>query len=306
MKKFVATLLVAPLLGSSPALAAGSHVGPRAAISLGAVQFADLVDHADLRAPEAAGESESFEVLIAQATEKFKDKDYAGAVALFERAYQLQKEPAILFNIGRIYEEAQNAEAAIGYYEKFIADESVELKDREKAVQRLQVLRTIVEIREKEKQKSNPQPEPKVDPAQPPPGPVAPPTTPAQPDKQADAAKKEQQFRLLRRVGYGMFGGGALLVIGGAIAGGLAKGQETAAKNAETLADREAADQLGRSRAITADALFITGGLVAAIGIVLLVVPSVKKARTDKARAMRGLSPHLSPTHVGIGYTHRF
>jgi tetratricopeptide (TPR) repeat protein len=301
MKKFVATLLVAPLLASSaPAMAAvaGPYAGRHAAIGLGAVQFRAAM--APEAAPAPAGETETFEALISQATEKFKDKDYAGAVALFERAYQLQKEPAILFNIGRIYEEAQNAEAAIGYYEKFIADESVELKDREKAVQRLQVLRTIVEIREKEKQKSNPQPQAKPDPVTPPPQ-----TGPTPPDKQQDP-KPAQPNRLLRPVGYAMFGTGALLVIGGAIAGGLARGQERAAADAETLADREAADQLGRSRAITADALFITGGLVAAIGVILLVVPSIKKARTDKARAMRSLTPHVSPTQVGLGFTHRF
>jgi tetratricopeptide (TPR) repeat protein len=306
MKKFVATLLVAPLLASSaPAMAAvaGPYAGPHAAIGLGAVQFraalAPEAASAPASAPSPSSETETFEVLVAQATEKFKDKDYAGAVALFERAYQQQKEPAILFNIGRIYEEAQNAEAAIGYYEKFIADESVELKDREKAVQRLQVLKTIVEIREKEKQKANPQPPVQPNPVVPPPQ-----TDPKQLDKQPD--KQTQPNRLLRPVGYAMFGTGALLVIGGAIAGGLARGQERAAADAETLDDREAANQLGRSRAITADALFITGGLVAAIGVVLLVVPALKKARTDKARATRSLTPHVSPTQVGLGFTHRF
>lgn len=305
MRKFVAMLLVAPLLASSaPAMAAvaGPH-GPRAAIGLGAFGVFQPVDAAaSTTAAPPPAETETFEALVAQASEKFKDKDYAGSVALFERAYQLQREPAILFNIGRIYEEAQNAEAAIGYYEKFIADESVELKDREKAVQRLQVLRTIVEIREKERQKANPQPEKKPDPVvQPPPDP----NKPANPDKPPDN-KANQPNRLLRPVGYAMFGTGALLVIGGAIAGGLARGQEKGAANAETLADREEANQLGRSRAITADALFITGGLVAAIGVVLLVVPAIKKARTDKARATRSLTPHVSPTQVGLGFTHRF
>lgn len=303
MRKFVATFLVVPLLASSaPAMAAvtGPH-GPHAAIGLGAFGVFQPVDAS--AAPAAPPvETETFEVLVAQASEKFKDKDYAGSVALFERAYQIQREPAILFNIGRIYEEAQNAEAAIGYYEKFIADESVELKDREKAVQRLQVLRTIVEIREKEKQKANPQPEPKPDPV------VNPPVDPSKPPDQGKPPdnKANQPNKLLRPVGYAMFGTGALLVIGGAIAGGLARGQEKAAANAETLADREAADELGRSRAITADALFITGGLVAAIGVVLLVVPAIKKARTGKARATRSLTPHVSPTQVGLGFTHRF
>lgn len=317
MKKFVAMLLVAPLLASSaPAMAAvGTRGAPPAAIGLGAVQVLWAAPAAsgaaatgaatapaapETTVPPPPAETETFESLIGQATEKFKDKDYAGSVALFERAYAVQNEPAILFNIGRIYEEAQNAEAAIGYYEKFIADESVELKDREKAVQRLQVLRTIVEIREKEKQKNDPQPKTQPDPV------TQPKTDTPNPEGPKNDQKPAQQNKLLRPIGYAMFGTGALLLIGGAIAGGLASSQHKAAANAATLDDREAANELGRSRAITADALFATGGVVAAIGVVLLVVPAIRKARENKNRANRSLTPQVSPTHVGIGYVHRF
>lgn len=318
MKKFVAMLLVAPLLATSaPVMAAvaGPRGAPPAAIGLGAVQVFWSAGPAEVGAAGAtpaatpatpaatssapAGEAETFESLVGQATEKFKDKDYAGSVALFERAYQVQNEPAILFNIGRIYEEAQNAEAAIGYYEKFIADESVELKDREKAVQRLQVLKTIVEIREKEKHKNDPKPPPTDTVNQPRPDA----TQPAVEGPKTDD-KPVQPNKLLRPVGYAMFGTGALLLIGGAIAGGLASSQHKAAVAAETLDERESANSLGRSRAVAADALFATGGVVAAIGVVLLVIPAIQKARAGKNRA--SVTPHVSPTQVGIGYVHRF
>ncbi|MBL9102713.1 MAG: hypothetical protein JNL82_17335 [Myxococcales bacterium] len=309
MKKFVASLLVAPLLATSaPAMAAvGPHGAPPAAVGLGAVQVFWAAPAAGVAAAPAEGpaspppaETETFESLIGQATEKFKDKDYAGSVALFERAYAVQNEPAILFNIGRIYEEAKNVEAAIGYYEKFIADESVDLKDREKAVQRLQILKTIIEIREKEKQKTDPQPKPQTDP-------VTQPKTDPQPTPEGPKTdqKPAQQGKLMRPIGYAMFGTGALLIIGGAIAGGLASAQHKAAVNAETLDERETANELGRSRAITADALFATGGVVAAIGVVLLVVPAIRKARAGKERAHQ-VTPQVSPTQVGIGYVHRF
>jgi tetratricopeptide (TPR) repeat protein len=242
------------------------------------------------------GETETFESLVGQATGKFKEKDYAGAVALFERAYAVQPEPAILFNIGRIYEEAQNAEAAIGYYEKFIADEGVEAKDQEKAVQRLTVLRTIVEIREKEKARTQPkpaEPKPVVEP-----GPVNPPQTqPTQPGDQ----KPAKPGRLMRPIGYTLLGTGAALLIGGGVAGGLAKGQYNAFSDAKTLDDREAAGKRGLSLAHTADGLFIAGGVVALIGVVLLIVPAVRKSRAAQA-----LSPRVSPTHVGLGFTHQF
>ncbi len=301
MQRIVATLMAASLLASSadaqaalPALRPNMHV--LAPATTGTATATTAAPTAPAATPAAAptGETESFETLVGQATVKFKDKDYAAAVALFERAYAVQPEPAILFNIGRIYEEAQNAEAAIGYYEKFIADESVELKDREKAVQRLQVLRTIVEIREKEKNRNKPKP------ADPPP-PVDPvkvgPTPP--PDDKAD--KPAPSGRLLRPIGGALVGTGAALLIGGAIAGGIARGAHKDFTGAKTLADREAAAERGRGLAGTADGLFIAGGVIAAVGIVLLIVPAVRKSRTAQA-----LSPQVSPTQVGMGFIHRF
>ena len=316
MHRTVATLLAASLLASSADAKAASFPLHRP-VSLGTMSvsgvstgFIDtsLIDTSFIEtsftetsqaaaAPAgASGETETFDTLVAQATGKFKDKDYAGAVALFERAYAVQSEPAILFNIGRIYEEAQNAEAAIGYYEKFIADESVELKDREKAVQRLQVLRTIVEIREKEKNRNKPKPAETT----PKPGPAVAPTPVNNQPPQSDS-KPQKPGRLLRPIGGAMLGTGAALVIGGAIAGGIAKGAHNDFVAAENLADREAAANRGRSLAATADGLFIAGGVIAAVGIVLLIVPAVRKSRAAQA-----LQPQVSPTQVGLGFTHRF
>jgi tetratricopeptide (TPR) repeat protein len=304
MHRTVATLLAASLLASSADARAASLSSARPAMLLlapaagGTVTAGGAATGGAAATPAAAptGETETFESLVGQATGKFKEKDYAGAVALFERAYAVQPEPAILFNIGRIYEEAQNAEAAIGYYEKFIADEGVEAKDQEKAVQRLTVLRTIVEIREKEKARNQPKPvdpKPVVEP-----NPVKGPQTDTNPPSDQKPAKPG---RLLRPVGYTLLGTGALLLIGGGVAGGLAKGQYNAFADAKTLSDREAAGKRGLSLAHTADGLFIAGGVVALIGVVLLIVPAVRKSRAAQA-----LSPQVSPTQVGFGFTHQF
>lgn len=308
MHRTVATLLAASLLASSADAKAASFPLHRP-VSLGTMSVSGVRTNFFIAtsltetsqaapAPAASGETETFDTLVAQATGKFKDKDYAGAVALFERAYAVQPEPAILFNIGRIYEEAQNAEAAIGYYEKFIADESVELKDREKAVQRLQVLRTIVEIREKEKNRNKPKPAETT--PEPGPGPAVAPTPVDKQPPQSDG-KPQKPGRLLRPIGGAMLGTGAALVIGGAIAGGIAKGAHNDFVAAKTLADRETAANRGRSLAATADGLFIAGGVIAAVGIVLLIVPAVRKSRAAQA-----LQPQVSPTQVGLGFTHRF
>jgi len=296
MNRTVATLLAASLLASSADAQAASLSSARPAMLLLAPAAGAATTGGTATAPAATGETETFESLVGQATGKFKEKDYAGAVQLFERAYAVQPEPAILFNIGRIYEEAQNAEAAIGYYEKFIADEGVEAKDQEKAVQRLTVLRTIVEIREKEKARNQPKPvEPKPVVT---PGPVNPPQPQA---NQPGDQKPAKPGRLLRPIGYTLLGTGAALLIGGGVAGGFARAQYNVFADAKSLSEREAAATRGGSLARTADGLFIAGGVVALIGVVLLIIPAVRKSRAAQA-----LSPQVSPTQVGLGFTHQF
>lgn len=101
----------------------------------------------------AVATEDSFESLTEQASQKFRDKEYDAAVALFEQAYALNPEPNILFNIGRIYEEAGKLEDAIVYYERFVTDPQVDLDSRQKALRRRDVAREIVEIKRRDEAK---------------------------------------------------------------------------------------------------------------------------------------------------------
>ncbi|MCY0993570.1 hypothetical protein OV203_40910 [Nannocystis sp. ILAH1] len=287
MKKPIVTLVAAAFLASSmPARSAAAAVYVPIAVRAALAQ-----------PPPTDANGETFESLAEQARAKYREKDYAGAVALFERAYALQPDPAILFNIGRIQEQANNVDAAIAYYQKFIADESVDIGLRDTALQRLATLEKIVEIREKEEAKSKPkQPEPK----QPEAGQQVGPQPGPQPPPGADKAG-QSKAKILKPIGYTMFGVGAALLIGGGVAGGLAKGQENKFEAAETLDDQREAGQKGKSLAATADGLFIAGGVLAVVGMVLLLVP---KAR--KSKAVQAMQPKVSPSQLGLGYVYRF
>lgn len=287
MKKPIVTLVAAAFLASSmPARSAAAAVYVPIAVRAALAQPAPT---------DASGET--FESLAEQARAKYREKDFVGAVALFERAYALQPDPAILFNIGRIHEQANNVDAAIAYYQKFIADETVDIGLRDTALQRLATLEKIVEIREKEEAKQKPkQPEPKQPEATQPVGPQPGPQPPPGDDKSG-----QNKTKILRPIGYTMFGVGAALLIGGGIAGGLAKGQENKFEAAETLDDQREAGQKGKSLAATADGLFVAGGVLAVVGMVLLLVP---KAR--KSKAVQAMQPKVSPSQLGLGYVYRF
>ncbi len=297
MQKLLSTI-VAVTLGVQGAPVRSAHAAAYVPIAL-RVTPAPASASAAPAAAAPSGEGDTFESLIGQAREKYKEKDYVGAVSFFERAYQLQNEPAILFNIGRAYEEANNIDAAIAYYEKFIADDNVDVALRDKALQRLGALEKIVEIRKREEAKRNPQPDtpkpptPEVKPNEPPPGPQPPPVT--------DTPPPPQKNKVLRPLGITMLSLGAGLLLGGGIAGGLTRRHFSEFEAADTLDAQREAGQKGKTSAAIADGFFIAGGVLAAVGIILLLVP---KAR--KNRAAQALRPQVGPGQSGLGYVYRF
>lgn len=109
------------------------------------------------------------------------------------------------------------------------------------------------------------------------------------------AASEEQRARptTLRLVGYGALGAGVLAAGGGVIAGVVAKNKEKAAQEncvnkicpEDDLPKKESAQTL----ALTANILYITGGVLAATGVTLVIL-DVKAKQNEVARTL-----HLSP-----------
>ena len=246
----------------------------------------------------APAAEESFDTLTEQAAEKYSDGDYDGAIALFERAYALDPEPNILFNIGRIYEESGNYEDAIVYYERFISEPQVDLDAKQVALDRRDLARAVVEIQKKDAEPKPAETTPvETTPVETPP-PVE--TTPEEPPEEEPPPKP----RNVRPVGYALLGTGAAALIGGAVVGGLAKREETNFKTATNRDDAAFAKERGQKLAPAADGLFIAGGILAAAGIVMLLVPQRGKKAERRERAM--FVPHASPSQVGFGVTGRF
>ncbi len=278
MKRFIPSLVTASLLLTGP-------IAPSVA-----------------QAAVAPVAEESFDTLTEQASEKYGEGDYDGAIALFERAYALDPEPNILFNIGRIYEESGNYEDAIVYYERFISEPQVDLEAKQVALDRRDLAQAVVDIQNKDKKGKEPVAETAPTETVPPTETTVPETE--QPPPEEPLEETAPKPRNLRPVGYVLLGTGAAALLGGAIIGGIAKGEERKFQAADNKADADAAKARGTKLAPAADGLFIAGGLLATAGIVLLLVPRRGKKAQRRERAM--FVPHASPTQVGFGVTGRF
>jgi hypothetical protein len=230
------------------------------------------------------------DALNAEAVEKFKNKEYDDAIVLFERAYEHDREPNYLFNIGRVYEEKGEFPQAIDHYERFIKAPEVELQARDLALERLRVLRAIMAETQVE-DPTTPDPQPDE-----PTGFVldAPPPSPS-----SKMPPMRVAGLVLIGVGVGAMGAGAGL-------GGAAMARERKLEGTQGLEARDSVIRRGRGFARAADGLLIAGGIVAATGLVLALL-SLRKPRgttADRGTPSRRTSrvmPTFGRGELGLG-----
>jgi len=261
-------------------------------------------------APAEAGpdSTTNAEALSEQAVEAFSAKRYDESIGLFEQAYALDANPNYLFNIGRVYEEKGDLEQAVAHYQKFVSQPGVDLESREAATERLKVLRAAVQQLKEDSETENENED------EPPPEETdleerAQPADPA--DDQGPSDRKRGQ----RIAGYALLGvGGAGLIVGGVL-GGLAQSNASDADSAEFVDDALRMRDDARRQARAADAMFITGGVLAAAGLVLVLTTLGKgkgKGKGKGASATRTparrwvIAPAASPRSAGAAVHGRF
>lgn len=288
------------LLPCLPAVAAAPSKGKSKKAKTEEVE-APKAEEPSVPPPETAPESES-EALSAAAVERFEAKDYDGAVELFEKAYATDPNPNYLFNIGRVYEEKGDLEKSVEYYQRFVGQSGVDLESRQAATERLKVLREALAQMKGDEPKDDPQPkeDPSGNEVTGKPGDQI-----GQSNDQGDDPAKRK--KTLRITGYSLMGVGAAGLIVGGVFGGLAQGSVKDA-DADPFVDRqEAFRERARTQARVADAMFITGGVLAAAGLVLVLTTlGGKKAKGSADVARSVWSPVVGPQHVGLGLSRRF
>lgn len=251
------------------------------------------VARASAAEPDAGESSSEADALSAEAVAAFKAKDYDTAISKFQRAYEIDPQPNYKFNIGRVYEEKGDLENAVKYYQEFVQSPGVDLESREAATARLKVLRpALAETREQEaKAREADEGKPRMDEA--PPG--------DSPQDQAVAARK----RKLRIAGYSLLGVGGVGLVIGSVFGGLALSKSRQADDAEFIDDELALREESKNRAKVADAMLITGGVLAGVGLILVLSTLGKGKKRSQAAAWLP-SGSVGPQGASLSWTARF
>ncbi|MBK7826746.1 tetratricopeptide repeat protein [Nannocystis sp.] len=219
--------------------------------------------------------------------DRFKAKDYDAAVRLFEQAYALDPNPNYLFNIGRVYEEKGDIRSAVDYYQRFVKEPGVEIGSRELAVQRLRVLKAILnETETPAGSQSAPQPAA----ATPPPG---------EPGRRS--TDDPDPKKTMRLGGYALIGVGGISMIVGGIFGGLTLAKKGELNDSHVVEDRKSLAHQGETFAVISDVTLFTGAVLLVTGIALAVV-----ARKPRAAARSAILPSVGRTHAGLSWSLRF
>lgn len=231
----------------------------------------------------------SGEELEAQAVEAYEGGDFGEAARLFEAAFEASGDPNLLYNIGRVHEEAGKLELAIEYYDRFIHAEGVGLDTRVVASERLSQLRKVVGEEAPEETPDEPTE------AQPAEETKAEPTNDAGPKDDVDQERRDKGL---------LIGGSVLLATGGAMAivggimGGLALRTDDRLQT-QQLDDPVGTQEQGQRQALTADILIPVGAVFAVSGLALLVVRGVRR-RNESRNVSMSLGGTAQSASVGL------
>ena len=244
----------------------------------------------------AAGDEDLAKKYFTLGEELYNRADYEGALKQFQQAYGYSKKPALLYNMARCYESLGREDEAIKNFEAYVASKPGEEVERQ-VRSRVENLRRTWEKKKAERDR------------------VA-----------ADRARHEEERRQLeasrrqtrvteapapRRgalgiAGWTTLGAGGVLLVVGAIMGGLAKANASALEE-DNLAGREFSEVAGKeSRGKTFQKVAFVGlgvGAVAAVTGGVLLVLHYRRPRTESRVS---IAPLFGPHGAGLHAAFRF
>jgi tetratricopeptide (TPR) repeat protein len=216
--------------------------------------------------------------LYAQSAAAYKVGRFAEAASLLQRAYEISRAPVLLYNLARAYEGVGAIEDAAGAYERYLHEEP-NPPDRGAIQTRIATLHgEIEERRVMQKQRDEER---------------------ARAEREREAHDKillTARRRSPSAVPWIVAGVGVVAGLGA----GVALGEVALSRHSDAAANpqgRASSVQQGQAQtfAIAADVAFVSGGVVAAAGVVWGIVDVLRGAPKAEAGERPGIRVDLSP-----------
>ena len=185
--------------------------------------------------------------LFEQSAAAYEAGDLDRAAELLERAYALDPDPTLLYNLARTYEGLGRLEAAVSSYRKFL-EQSPEASDRGAIEKRIQTLEAQIAERQRlldERRSQSP-----------------PPTEDASP-----ARGSSPETRSGSTVPWIVAGAGGVVLIAGGVLGVLATREHRAAEDDPSFMRAQELATRAENLALAANIAFAVGGVAAAVGL---------------------------------------
>ena len=106
--------------------------------------------HSQQLPADATRDGASADALVEQGTSAYRAGDLERALGLFDRAYALEPRPDLLYNMGRVHESLKHYDQARDYFSRFIQEPDVNTDARRDAVNRMEVIESLIAMRERE------------------------------------------------------------------------------------------------------------------------------------------------------------
>ncbi len=269
----------------------------------------------EARAQLTPQQKQDIHVHYQQATRAYDLGKYQEAVDEYQKVYEIDGDPVMLYNIGQAYRLNDQPQESIHFYRRYL-QRSPEARNRDDVERKIASLERLIEERRKAAAAVAPPP-PKAEPAPPkaePPPPPPPVTTPVV-VAPASPPPPEPPSTMRRVVGWSMIGIGVASGVVAVIEGINAKNKgDELTKNSMMMpktvfnADQLAIQSAGQTANIVAIVCGIGGTALAVTGAIILITngSSSSDSGTPPAPSTVSFAPWLAPGLVGGGMGLRF
>lgn len=214
--------------------------------------------------------ADDFDSLVNRGLELTRNHRYEEATVFFQRAYEIDPIPELIYNTARAYERAVDRARAIEYYERFLSLQNTTARTRRLAIEHLREVRD--ELAAIENLEQSPSTTHQSTPAD---------TSSEEVDEQVPEEPPVPLETQFSRVGWSLSAIGGASIVAGGVMGIIALRQNSDFESTNTYQGQLNLQTEINRNAVIADILYGIGAAIVTTGVIFLVVRIIRMRRNQ-------------------------